>query len=99
MQYLFIILRIITSGYYDQRDQIRGAAVSIAGNIVEGEASSTDKNDIHYFYIARASAAEVFTQAIIAFEIGYLSKEDFIQIESTTDNISKMLITLIKSKL
>jgi len=34
----------------------------------------------------------------IAFEIDYLLKEDFIKIETATDNISKMLISLIKSK-
>ena len=83
---------------YGFRDQIRRAVISIASNIAEGDASGTDKNSIHYFYIARGSAAEIYTQATIAYEIGYLSKEDFTKIEPIVEDISAKLMNLIKSR-
>ena len=83
---------------YGFRDQIRRASISIVSNIAEGDASGTDKNSIHYFYIARGSAAEVFTQATIAHEIGYLSNDDFHKIESIVEEISAKLMNLIKSR-
>ena len=80
------------------RDQIRRAGVSIASNIAEGDELGTDKQSINFFYTARGSSAEVLTQAIIAFEIGYISEEIFSHIESETQSISKMLNRLIQSR-
>lgn len=62
---------------YGLRDQIRRAAVSIASNIAEGDERETDKEAVRYFYVAKGSSAEVLTQAIIAHEIGYVTKETF----------------------
>jgi four helix bundle protein len=58
------------------RDQIRRAAVSISSNIAEGDELNTDKQSVKYFYTAKGSAAEVLTQSVIAFEIGYISNEE-----------------------
>ena len=57
---------------YGLRDQIRRASVSMPSNIAEGDELGTDKQSIRFFHIAKGSSAEVFTQAIIALEIGYL---------------------------
>ena len=46
-------------------------------NIAEGDELGTDKQAIKFFYIAKGSSAELLTQAIIAFEIGYFDKENF----------------------
>ncbi|MBW1982371.1 MAG: four helix bundle protein [Deltaproteobacteria bacterium] len=83
---------------YGLRDQIRRATVSIPSNIAEGNDLRTDKQAIRHFYIARASAAEVFTQAIIALEIGYLGQEAFDYIEEECRRISAMLTRLIQSR-
>jgi len=83
---------------YGLRDQIRRATVSIPSNIAEGNDLRTDKQAIRHFYIARASAAEVFTQAIIALEIGYLQQEAFDHIEQECRRISAMLTRLIQSR-
>ena len=56
---------------YDLRGQIRRAAVSIPSNIAEGDELGTDRQAIKFFYIAKGSSAELFTQAIIAHEIGF----------------------------
>jgi four helix bundle protein len=51
---------------YGLRDQIRRAAVSIPSNIAEGDELDTDRQAIKFFYTAKGSSTEVFTQAIIA---------------------------------
>ena len=83
---------------YGLRDQIRRATVSIPSNIAEGDELGTDKQAVRYFYMARGSAAEVLTQAIIAHEIGYLAKKDFLYIESECLSLSSMLTRLIQSR-
>ena len=60
------------------RDQIRRAVVSIPSNIAEGDELGTDRQAIKFFYTAKGSSAEVLTQAIIAHEIGYLTREHLI---------------------
>jgi four helix bundle protein len=80
------------------RDQIRRASVSIASNIAEGDELGTDRQAIKFFYTAKGSTAEVFTQVIIAFEIGYLKKEDFDYVRNECQAISKMLMGLIQAR-
>jgi four helix bundle protein len=83
---------------YGLRDQIRRAAVSISSNISEGDELGTDKLSIRHFYIAKGSSAEVFTQAIISLEIGYITKEEYDHIEEECLAISSMLTRLIQSR-
>ena len=80
------------------RDQIRRAAVSIPSNIAEGDELDSDKQSIKSFYIARGSSAELLTQAAIAFDIGYITKEAFDHISGECNIISKMLNKLIQSR-
>ena len=80
------------------RDQIRRAAVSVPSNIAEGDNLGTDKQSIRHFYIARGSAAEVLTQAIIALEIKYITRDQFIHIETECQAISGMLTRLIQAR-
>ncbi|NMX20842.1 four helix bundle protein, partial [ANME-1 cluster archaeon GoMg4] len=83
---------------YGLRDQIRRAVVSIPSNIAEGDERETDKEAVRYFYIAKGSSAEVLTQATIAFEIGYISKETFKEVEEKCIEISSMLSKLIAAR-
>ena len=96
------IYKTTTEGEFSKdfglRDQIRRAGVSIASNIAEGDELGTDKQSVNFFYTARGSSAEVLTQAIIAFEIGYLNDNNFSHIENECQSISKMLNKLIKSR-
>ena len=83
---------------YGLRDQMRRAAVSIPSNIAEGDELGSEKQAVRYFYIAKGSSAELLTQAIIASEVGYLSREDFVHIESECQGISSMLTRLIQAR-
>jgi four helix bundle protein len=80
------------------RDQIRRASVSIPSNIAEGDESGSNKQAVKFFNIAKGSNAEVLTQAVIAFEIGYISKDQFESIESESNIIGKMLTKLIQAR-
>jgi len=80
------------------RDQIRRSAVSIASNIAEGDESGTDKMAIRYFYTAKGSAAELYTQLIIAHEIGYLDKSILGNMIEECEAIASMLYRLISAR-
>ncbi|MCF6290565.1 MAG: four helix bundle protein [Desulfobacterales bacterium] len=81
---------------YGLRDQMRRAAVSVPSNIAEGDERDTNKESVRFFHIAKGSLAEVSTQTEIAFEIGYLTKENFEKICKECDQIGGMLGKLIK---
>ncbi len=83
---------------YGLRDQIRRAVVSIPSNIAEGDELETNRQAIKFFYIAKGSSAEVLTQAIIAFEIGYIPKEQFHHVQEECRAISGMLTRLIQAR-
>ena len=80
------------------RDQIRRAVVSISSNIAEGDELGTDRQAIRFFYTAKGSTAEVLTQAIIAYEIGYLAERQFDHIQEECRGISSMLTKLIQAR-
>jgi four helix bundle protein len=93
------IYKVTNKGVFSKdfglRDQIRRAAVSISSNIAEGDESGTNSQSIRYFNIAKGSVAEVISQTIIAFEIGYLLDEESKNIIKNCEIISKKLFKLI----
>ena len=80
------------------RDQIRRSAVSIPSNVAEGDELDTDRQSIKFFYIAKGSSAELLTQIIIAYEIGYLPRENFDHVKNECQTISRMLAKLIQAR-
>ena len=96
------LCKITGQGAFDKdwglRDQIRRAAVSIPSNIAEGDELGTDRQAIKFFYTAKGSSAEVLTQAIIAYEIGYLRGKHFDHIKKECHVISAMLTRLIQAR-
>jgi four helix bundle protein len=80
------------------RDQMRRAAVSIPSNIAEGDELHTNAQAVRHFYIARGSIAEVITQSIIAFEIGYINLDQRQHIEQECNAIARMLNRLIQAR-
>ncbi len=62
------------SNDFNLRDQIRRSVISIPSNIAEGDEVGTNRQSVRYLSIAKGSLAEVMTQALIAFKIGYLQE-------------------------
>ena len=57
---------------YGLSDQMRRAAISIPSNIAEGNARSSQKDMVHFLYIAQGSRAELETQLELCELIGYI---------------------------
>jgi four helix bundle protein len=81
------------------RDQIRRSAVSIASNIAEGDESGTNKMAVKYFYTAKGSSAELYTQLVIACDIGYIKEDLLNEMLEESEAISAMLHRLISVRL
>lgn len=89
------IYRITTHGEFAKdfglRDQIRRAAVSVMSNIAEGFDRGS-RGEFHQFLVvAKASCAEVRSQLYVAQDVGYLDPEVFSNLNSRTDELSKIL--------
>ena len=83
---------------FELKGQVRKSAVSIPSNVAEGDELGSDKQSIRHFLIARGSTAELRTQLLIAFEIEYLNKSVFDELEKECSEISGMLTKLIKHR-
>ena len=81
---------------FDLARQIRRASVSISSNIAEGFERNTDKEFIHFLYIAKGSAGEVRSQLYLACDLGYLSQEILDNLLTEVTEISKLLGGFIK---
>ncbi|WP_297333530.1 four helix bundle protein [Flavobacterium sp.] len=81
---------------FDLARQIRRCSVSISSNIAEGYERKTDKEFVHFLYIAKGAAAEVRSQLYLALDLNYISNELFINMITDITEISKLLSGLIK---
>lgn len=82
---------------YSLTSQMQRAAVSVPSNIAKGTAKGTDKHFLHYLENAIGSAFEWETQLIIAFEIGYISKETFEYLERKVESIQGMITRFMEN--
>jgi len=80
------------------KDQMRRSSVSISSNISEGDELGTDNQAIRQFYIAKGSAAKLYTQIIVSGKIGYLEDAEKEYFSNECKGISGMLTNLIKSR-
>lgn len=81
---------------FDFVRQIRRASLSISSNIAEGFERNTDKEFIHFLFIAKASAGEVRSQLYLAFDLNYIKKEILEELLNEVSEISKLIAGFIK---
>ncbi|MGZ0015255.1 four helix bundle protein [Yeosuana sp. AK3] len=60
---------------YGLTNQIRRCVVSVPSNIAEGVGRQSNKETIHFLFIAKGSLNEVETQLYLSFDLGYISEE------------------------
>ena len=61
---------------YSLREQVRRSSISVSSNIAEGFGRGGNREFINFLSIARGSLAELKSQIILAYEFGYLNKEE-----------------------
>ena len=81
---------------FDLARQIRRCSVSISSNIAEGFERNTDKEFIHFLYIAKGSAGELRSQLYLAYDLNYISSEIFNELLTEITDIAKLLSGFIK---
>ena len=82
---------------YGLSNQMRRAAVSIPSNIAEGQSRNSSKEFCQFLSIARGSKSELETQLQLCVKIGYLGDSDITSLMELLEEISKMLVALIKT--
>lgn len=77
--------------------QLRRASLSVYLNIIEGDRRNSRKEFLHYLDIADGSLTEVEACLEIAFELHYISENQYEELTNTREEISYMLIGLIRA--
>jgi four helix bundle protein len=67
---------------YGLISQVQRCAVSIPSNIAEGSGRVSKKEFQHFISIAMGSSFELETQVILALNFNYISKEQWMNLES-----------------
>lgn len=76
--------------------QLRRSTYSIPLNIVEGCGKNSDKDFAHYLDNALGSAHEVEYTCYLIYDIGYITVENYSEINNAINEIKAMLIAFIK---
>ena len=77
--------------------QIRRASVSIPSNIAEWHFRRSSNDYIQFLKIARGSLAELETQILISKNLNFISENQYVEFETKSIEIAKMLNSLITS--
>jgi four helix bundle protein len=77
--------------------QMRAAAGSIMDNIAEGYGRSGTKEFIQFLYISRGSCQELISQIYRAWDVQYISEEEFLELKKQLDSLSVMIFNFIES--
>src|SRR5262245_42630061 len=100
---LFIEVHRLTHQRFPQEEQfergrqIRRAAYSVPANIVEGSARHHTKDKLNFFNIASASLSELIYGLHAATRLGYLTDDEYGQLDERTRMVAAPLHGLIKS--
>lgn len=76
--------------------QLRRSASSIPANIVEGFKRRSKKDFAHFVNIAEGSLEETKYTLFLSYELGYLDKNKFEELNKACDEIGRMLNGLYK---
>lgn len=90
-----------TSGFpkseiYGLTSQIRRAATSIPANIAEGYGRGSRKEYLQFLIVAQGSLKELETHFIVAQKLNYLTDAQLSRVLSQSDEVGKMLGSLIR---
>jgi four helix bundle protein len=81
---------------YYLRDQLRKSCISVVSNIAEGYERGGDREFHQFLSHAKASAGEMRAQLFLCFDLGYITRDDFINLRAESLSISRQLSGLMK---
>lgn len=61
---------------YSLTNQLRRCVISVPSNIAEGVGRQSNKETIHFLYIAKGSLQEVETQLYLSYDLDYILEEE-----------------------
>ena len=91
------------SGFFPESErfaltaQIHRAVVSITSNIAEGTSRMSNKDKAHFIEMSYGSLMEVISQLQIAMDLGYITQQQYEDLQTPIENISYKLYTLRRS--
>jgi four helix bundle protein len=83
--------------WFGLRAQMRRAATSVPGNLVEGNARSTTRDYLKFLYIALGSACELLYLIELTEELGYASGKSWREIQRQADSVVRRLQRLTQT--
>lgn len=95
---VYILLRRFpTEERYGLCDQLRRSIVSVPSNIAEQSGRTSIKEKVHFLEIAYGSLMEAYCQLDLAFDLGYITKEELAPIKNLFFDTSRLIFGLKKS--
>ena len=88
-----------TEEKYGLMSQMRRCGIGIPSHLAEVSGRITGKDKANFTSIAYSTLMELLNQSIISFELGFLSKEDYLETRRLAQTLSKMLNNLRNSQL
>ncbi|MHB8258752.1 MAG: four helix bundle protein [Bacteroidia bacterium] len=77
------------------KNQIRRSAVSVMANIAEGFDRNTDKEFAQFLFIAKGSNAETLSHLYVAFDLKYITEQEFEPLKEKIIEVRKVINGLI----
>ncbi|MFA5998245.1 MAG: four helix bundle protein [Candidatus Paceibacterota bacterium] len=78
-------------------NQMRRAAVSVPSNLAEGFSRKSSKEKTQFYAISKGSLTELESQYLISRDLGYVSGQEFADIEGKIEQVGKIITGLAKS--
>ncbi len=82
---------------YGLVSQLQRAAVSVPANIAEGYERNHRKEYVQFLFVSKGSLSEIETHLLLARDLGYLSENDYSEVESKRSETIRLLKGLIKA--
>lgn len=82
---------------YGLTSQIRRAAASIPANIAEGQGRRSSREFQQFLANSRGSLLELDTHLELAFRVGYLNKENYLDLRNSCEEVGRILNGLMRS--